>query len=249
MPPNLFPLEPTNHHRADTIALKKRLQELLPGPEGRTYWRAFSELLGAQITRKEFDAATSAILSSNEAAAETHNALILAVLYNVFQPTEHYVTPHKPRKSLGHHDGEGGGWFDGAKRKAAEETPEDRTRERAKQAVMALGKRERSRLKRLPDLLSQPTPSFMQPRASPFMQSPAQSPGSTTKPVDIQEQARWDAVESCSAAGDLPRDPASLGDRMSSIAHRINLHSAGPEAGQLMMDAVQVRTPLRYPEF
>lgn len=245
MPPFHFPLEPGNKHRADTQALKARLQELLPGPEGREYWKAFGEFLTGQMTRAEFDMVVEPIFNDPEtqSARPVHNLMVLAVLFNISQPAGVYTAPPKPKR------GEGG-WFNGSKRKRGgwteDETPEERQRERTKEAVMALGKRERQRLKQLPEILSNPTPSFLQAaKTSPLSATIPPAPlskasSSTLKPVDAQEMARWDSVLNCRQAEDIPSDPSLLSDRMSAIAHRTGLHSAAPDAGALLLDAVQV---------
>lgn len=244
MPPTPVPFEPSNRHRTDTLAIKTRLQELLPANQGESYWSAFGQLLSARITRAEFDLAVEPIFSSTDAAVrDLHNALILGVLYNASQPASVYTAPPKPKRSAI-------GWVDSCKRQRADDAPEERQRQRTKEAVMALGKKERQRLKNLPQLLSNPKPSFLASAAqASFNNNNSNNNASGSagmvktplKPVDSQEKARWDAVSSCSESGDVPSDPGSLSDRMSAMAHRIGLHSAAPEAGVVLLDALQVR--------
>jgi hypothetical protein len=48
--------------RADTLALKQRLAELMPLEQGELYWEAFGSFLTGKSTREEFERSTGDLL-------------------------------------------------------------------------------------------------------------------------------------------------------------------------------------------
>jgi hypothetical protein len=146
--------------RADTLAIKAALSEILSPENGAEYWRTLGELLTGKITRDEWSDATRGILSAEAGAlmllvcskhvdrrraARLHNQLILAILYNTTRPS---VAPPATFRHAGWHKRKREG-EDAASQLALSLDPREAKRRRIKELVHSLGKRERKRIKSL----------------------------------------------------------------------------------------------------
>ncbi|GAA6057885.1 hypothetical protein JCM3770_001816 [Rhodotorula araucariae] len=133
--------------RTDTVALKLRLAELLDPDHGQLYWTGLADFVVGRINRHEWDEVMRRAFGADPAtrgqALKLHNALLLSILYNTTRP---FLPPSSVRHSGFHPRG--------AKKRALAgdglaSAAEEKRRRLVKDAVMALGRRERSEVKHL----------------------------------------------------------------------------------------------------
>lgn len=256
-PPAWAAIHPNMSTRADTLAIKAQLGELL-GSQGEFYWEAFGRYLTGKATREEFDLACLPILQGDAGAyaslwraeatiilicsfaktAQLHDDLILAVLHNVTAPS---LPPSSARHS---------GWLKKRKSGPAAELsssgPEAKRR-RLGDAVMSLGKRERSRLKALSNNVTHVNgqSSFLE-GSTPMRRKP-DAPIGTPKTIQgksaafQQDFARCRSTPLCSESLQLP-DLDSLQARMTWSAFQAGLlGGTDSEAVTVLMAALKVR--------
>ncbi|BGP42138.1 hypothetical protein JCM10449v2_006141 [Rhodotorula kratochvilovae] len=133
--------------RTDTVALKLRLAELLDPDHGQLYWSGLADFVVGRINRTEWDDVMRRAFGPDPAtraqALKLHNALLLSILYNTTRP---FLPPSSIRHSGFHPRG--------AKKRALAgdglaSAAEEKRRRLMKDAVMALGRRERGEVKLL----------------------------------------------------------------------------------------------------
>ena len=227
--------------RADTLALKSALADAVSPELGADYWTAFGQLLTGRITRDEWQEEFGATLTPE--ATQLHNSLVLAILYNTTRPAQ--APPASSRHT---------GW---SKRKrdgdnsfalAQSLDPRDAKRRRVKEAVLALSKRERKRIK---DLSLAPADAERVPMTSDRqrLRGPATPVALKIKgmPASVysfgrdsmsctdastvgsqQDFTRCQQIALCAESKLLP-DIDTLKDRMSAVAYNIGL-SDGAES-------------------
>lgn len=174
--------------------------------------------------------------------AQCHNDLILAVLHNVTAPP----LPSSSSRSSG--------WLKKRKQSTTLEfstSDQETKRRRLNDAVMALGKKERARLK---GLVHQPTPSHLllpSSSTSDHITKKPSAPLGTPKTVQgrsaafQQDFARCRNTPLCAESLRLP-DMESLQARMSWSAYQADLlGGADTEAVSVLMAALTVRSILR----
>ncbi|KAI9603996.1 hypothetical protein H4Q26_003606 [Puccinia striiformis f. sp. tritici PST-130] len=238
VPAELYPPKPTK--RADTLAIKQAIAEALSEQDGLTYWTSLVKFIKGNLDPTEFHAQTAALLKS-ERLVGLHNALVLSILYNTtcLGPS----TPNPDKESEGPTTTTtttGEGWH---KRKrvtiSASPTPptkpkpksQEKTlkKRRLKQAVMALGQRERNRLKQIASLKDElklnsqksllSSPYYLHPERTPnVMDTPLASKMKISSSTLYQDYMRCQQAPICSESKQLPNFE-TLKDRMSLIAY------------------------------
>ncbi|KAG0663719.1 hypothetical protein C6P46_002288 [Rhodotorula mucilaginosa] len=144
--PSLLP-SPTSppSRRTDLVSLKLRLAELLTPEQGTLYWSGLADFFTGRINRNEWDdimkRAFGRDRTKRQQALKLHNALVLSIVYNTTRP---YLPPTSIRHSGFHPRG--------SKKRARDPPPtelEEKRKRLLKDAVMALGRRERGEVKLL----------------------------------------------------------------------------------------------------
>ncbi|GAA5993106.1 hypothetical protein JCM10908_003108 [Rhodotorula pacifica] len=147
--PSLLP-SPTSPpaRRTDLVSLKLRLAELLTPEQGTLYWNGLAEFFTGRINRNEWDdimkKAFGRERTKKQQALKLHNALVLSIVYNTTRP---FLPPTSIRHSGFHPRG--------SKKRARDPASgpptelEEKRKRLLKDAVMALGRRERGEVKLL----------------------------------------------------------------------------------------------------
>ena len=219
--------------RADTLAIKAKIADLLTPANGALYWAAFGSLLTGKITAAEFELEIGHLLSDE--GAQLHNALVLAVLYNTTRPTlapppsaRHAGWSRRRRRA----DGEDGG--DPALALARSLDPREVKRRRLHEVVRSLSRRDRQRIRdtALVDVPAAPTASSSRSASSRGKLIPATAQGDYAQ----AKAARWS-----SASGQLP-DRDVMHNRLGLVAFESGLPAgADPAVAGLMSLALEVR--------
>ncbi|GAA5867127.1 hypothetical protein JCM3774_004403 [Rhodotorula dairenensis] len=147
--PALLP-SPTSppRRRTDLVSLKLRLAELLTPDQGQLYWSGLADFFAGRINRNEWDEvmhrAFGRDASKRQQALKLHNALVLSIVYNT-------TRPWPPPTSIRHSGFHPRGSKKRARDPAAGPTTEyeEKRKRLLKEAVMALGRRERGEVKLL----------------------------------------------------------------------------------------------------
>ncbi|KNE91681.1 hypothetical protein PSTG_14901 [Puccinia striiformis f. sp. tritici PST-78] len=260
VPAELYPPKPTK--RADTLAIKQAIAEALSEQDGLTYWTSLVKFIKGNLDPTEFHAQTAALLKS-ERLVGLHNALVLSILYNTtcLGPS----TPNPDKESEGPTTTTtttGEGWH---KRKrvtiSASPTPptkpkpksqeKDPKKRRLKQAVMALGQRERNRLKQIASLKDElklnsqksllSSPYYLHPERTPnVMDTPLASKMKISSSTLYQDYMRCQQAPICSESKQLPNFE-TLKDRMSLIAYDSGLaNGVDKTASSIALIALEV---------
>ncbi|PLW10471.1 hypothetical protein PCANC_07109 [Puccinia coronata f. sp. avenae] len=254
--------QPPPNKRVDTLAIKQSIADELSEDDGLAYWSALVTFLKGQLDRTEFEAQTAQLLKS-EKLVSLHNALILSILYNATRtdlPTANLSQEHNPTT--------GEGWY---KRKRAPQPPtpvkikskneeRDPKKRRLKEAVMALGQRERNRLKQMASLkekeleqqlklnsqssatrhISSSHHYVFPERAENVMNTPLASKMKISSSTLYQDYMRCQQAPICSESKQLP-DFDTLKDRMSLIAYDSGLsNGVDSTASSLALIALEV---------
>ncbi|OAV96244.1 hypothetical protein PTTG_03453 [Puccinia triticina 1-1 BBBD Race 1] len=259
VPTELYP--PPPNKRADTLAIKQAIADALSEDDGRAYWASLVKFLTGKLDRTEFEAQTARLLQS-ESLVGLHNALILSILYNTTRPDPATTNPLKDPETP---PTTGEGWHKRKrppappvappkiKTKSVEKDPKKR---KLKEAVMALGHRERNRLKQIASLkeeelvklnAQQPLPrplsacQYLYPeRTENVMSTPLASKMKISSSTLYQDYMRCQQAPVCSESKQLP-DFDTLKDRMSLIAYDSGLmNGVDKAASSLALIALEV---------
>ncbi|KAA1102526.1 transcriptional coactivator hfi1/ADA1 [Puccinia graminis f. sp. tritici] len=261
LPAEIYP--PPPNKRADTLAIKQAIAEALSEDEGLAYWTSLVKFLTGKLDRTEFEVQTAYLLKS-ETLVGLHNALILSILYNTTRPDPAISNPLKePGPST-----TGEGWH---KRKRVPVPPvppkvktkneeRDPKKRKLKEAVMALGQRERNRLKQIALLKENElelnsnkfNPQQLAPRqlsachylyperTENVMNTPLASKMKISSSTLYQDYMRCQQAPICSESKQLP-DFDTLKDRMSLIAYDSGLmNGVDKAASSLALIALEV---------
>ncbi|RKP24888.1 transcriptional regulator of RNA polII, SAGA, subunit-domain-containing protein [Syncephalis pseudoplumigaleata] len=238
--------------RRDTLAFKEKLNQVL-GTNAVHYWSALKEFLTGRLNRDEFDHWATLYLPADQ--IYLHNEFLLSTLFNALLETPPNDAGKGLKRKFGETDGDAGktaAGEDGAKTPAdakserpakRKETPAERKHRELKQAVRALSKSERDRirslLKKQSNASSMPAPL---PAAPPRISFPpplvklAQDP--ETLPAFATEYMRTLQAPFSSDAKGIPSGDALL-DRMHAVAMEQGIHGIQQDAVRLMFSALE----------
>ncbi|KNZ53494.1 hypothetical protein VP01_3225g3 [Puccinia sorghi] len=269
LPAHLYP--PPPNKRADTLLIKQEIADAMSEDDGMAYWSSLVKFLKGQLDRSEFEAQTARLLNS-EKLISLHNALVLSILYNT---TRTDLPPANSPNDFNPFSTTGTGWH---KRKRVQQPPappatpavpvkvvkakieeRDPKKRRLKEAVMALGQRERNRLKQIASLREDQLDQHLKLNPQPFappplsshhfifpersenvMNTPLASKMKISSSTLYQDYMRCQQAPICSESKQLP-DLDTLKDRMSLIAFDSGLvNGVDKTASSLALIALEV---------
>ncbi|KAI8460913.1 transcriptional regulator of RNA polII, SAGA, subunit-domain-containing protein [Phakopsora pachyrhizi] len=261
VPSDLYPPPPDK--RADSLAIKQRIAELMSEKDGECYWRSLGNFLRGKIDRNEFQVETNRLLNS-ENLIGLHNSLVLSILHNSNLSSS---TSDNVENSL-NMSTSGEGWL---KRKRAPPAPvpvkakvkpeeKDPKRRKLKEIIMALSHRERTRLKQIATLKEKEAEQFRKQnsnqsklpkslssssiltreRTDDVMSTPLASKMKISSSTLYQDYMRCQQTPLCAEDKQLP-DYDALKDRMSLIAYDCGLiNGTESSAASLALIALEV---------